>query len=74
MGLPDYTFTPIINISSTCPRLPFHSLKVFSSMLFCSSIDLVNGRNPHTGKAIKIAAMKVTKFKAGANLKKTVNK
>jgi nucleoid DNA-binding protein len=43
-------------------------------MLFCSSIDLVNGRNPHTGKAIKIAAMKVTKFKAGANLKKTVNK
>lgn len=33
-----------------------------------------NGRNPQTGKAIKIAAKKVAKFKAGAELKKTVNK
>ncbi len=33
-----------------------------------------NGRNPQTGKAIKIAARKVAKFKAGAELKKTVNK
>ena len=33
-----------------------------------------NGRNPQTGKAIKIAAKKVAKFKAGADLKKTVNK
>ena len=32
------------------------------------------GRNPQTGKAIKIAAKKVAKFKAGAELKKTVNK
>lgn len=32
------------------------------------------GRNPQTGKAIKIAAKKVAKFKAGADLKKTVNK
>lgn len=32
------------------------------------------GRNPLTGKAIKIAAKKVAKFKAGAELAKTVNK
>ncbi len=30
------------------------------------------GRNPQTGKAIKIAAKKVAKFKAGAELAKTV--
>lgn len=32
------------------------------------------GRNPQTGKEIKIAAKKVAKFKAGADLAKTVNK
>ncbi len=32
------------------------------------------GRNPQTGKAIKIAAKKVVKFSVGADLKKTVNK
>lgn len=32
------------------------------------------GRNPQTGKEIKIAAKKVAKFKAGASLAKTVNK
>jgi DNA-binding protein HU-beta len=32
------------------------------------------GRNPQTGKAIKIAAKKVAKFKAGAELKSSVNK
>ena len=32
------------------------------------------GRNPQTGKEIKIAAKKVAKFKAGAELKKIVNK
>lgn len=32
------------------------------------------GRNPQTGKAIKIAAKKVAKFKAGTDLAKTVNK
>ncbi len=32
------------------------------------------GRNPQTGKAIKIAAKKVAKFKAGATLAKVVNK
>ena len=30
------------------------------------------GRNPQTGKAIKIAAKKVVKFKAGAELSKAV--
>jgi DNA-binding protein HU-beta len=30
------------------------------------------GRNPQTGKAIKIAAKKVAKFKAGAELKSKV--
>ena len=33
-----------------------------------------NGRNPQTGKTIKIAAKKVAKFKAGADLAKIVNK
>ena len=32
------------------------------------------GRNPQTGAAIKIAAKKVAKFKAGADLSKAVNK
>ncbi|MFP5470362.1 MAG: HU family DNA-binding protein [Bacteroidia bacterium] len=32
------------------------------------------GRNPQTGKTIKIAAKKVAKFKAGAELSKAVNK
>jgi DNA-binding protein HU-beta len=32
------------------------------------------GRNPQTGKAIKIAAKKVVKFKAGAELAGKVNK
>lgn len=32
------------------------------------------GRNPQTGKEIKIAAKKVVKFKAGAELAGTVNK
>lgn len=33
-----------------------------------------NGRNPQTGKSIKIAAKKVAKFKAGADLAAKVNK
>lgn len=32
------------------------------------------GRNPQTGKAIKIAAKTVVRFKAGADLSKVVNK
>jgi DNA-binding protein HU-beta len=32
------------------------------------------GRNPQTGKEIKIPAKKVVKFKAGSELSKTVNK
>ena len=32
------------------------------------------GRNPQTGKEIKISAKKVVKFKAGAELAETVNK
>ncbi len=32
------------------------------------------GRNPQTGKEIKIAAKKVVKFKAGTDLSKKVNK
>ena len=33
-----------------------------------------NGRNPQTGATIKIAARKVAKFTAGAELKKAVNR
>ena len=32
-----------------------------------------DGRNPQTGKTIKIAAKNVVKFKAGANLEGSVN-
>jgi len=32
-----------------------------------------DGRNPQTGKTIKIAAKKVVKFKAGSKLAETVN-
>ena len=32
------------------------------------------GRNPQTGKTIQIKAKRVAKFKAGADLAKTVNK
>lgn len=32
------------------------------------------GRNPQTGKEIKIAAKKVVKFKAGTDLSKKINK
>jgi len=32
------------------------------------------GRNPQTGKPLKIAAKKVAKFSVGAELKKLVNK
>ncbi|AJH14050.1 HU family DNA-binding protein [Myroides profundi] len=32
------------------------------------------GRNPQTGKTIKIAAKKVVKFKAGSELENAVNK
>jgi DNA-binding protein HU-beta len=32
------------------------------------------GRNPQTGKAIKIPARRVARFSAGADLKKSVNK
>ncbi len=33
-----------------------------------------NGRNPQTGQAIKIAARRVAKFTAGAELKQAVNR
>ena len=33
-----------------------------------------NGRNPQTGKPLKIAPKKVAKFSVGAELKKLVNK
>ena len=39
-----------------------------------SSRKARNGRNPQTGATIKIAARKVAKFSAGAELKKAVNR
>jgi len=33
-----------------------------------------NGRNPQTGKPIKIAARRVARFSAGAELRKSVNR
>ena len=39
-----------------------------------SSRKARTGRNPQTGAPLKIAAKKVTKFSAGAELKKAVNR
>jgi DNA-binding protein HU-beta len=39
-----------------------------------SSRKARTGRNPQTGAPLKIAAKKVTKFSAGADLKKAVNR
>jgi DNA-binding protein HU-beta len=39
-----------------------------------SSRKARTGRNPQTGAPIKISAKKVTKFSAGAELKKAVNR
>ena len=39
-----------------------------------SSRKARTGRNPQTGEALKIPAKKVTKFVAGAELKKAVNR
>ena len=39
-----------------------------------SSRKARTGRNPQTGQPLKIAARKVTKFSAGAELKKAVNR
>ena len=38
-----------------------------------SKRDSREGRNPQTGKTIKIAAKNVVKFKAGSDLSKSVN-
>lgn len=39
-----------------------------------SSRKARTGRNPQTGQPLKISAKKVTKFSAGAELKKAVNR
>ncbi len=49
------------------------SLVGFGSFSVAKRVARV-GRNPQTGKAIKIAAKKVAKFKAGIDLAKAVNK
>jgi DNA-binding protein HU-beta len=40
----------------------------------CCSEAAGPGRNPQTGKEIKISAKKVVKFKAGAELAGSINK
>lgn len=40
----------------------------------CAQRKARTGRNPQTGNPIKIAAKRVAKFTAGAELKKAVNK
>ena len=52
------------------PRLAAPSLN-----LFCNAERAARtGKNPQTGKEIKIPASKAPKFKAGKALKDTVNK
>ena len=66
----DATTTAITNALKKGGRVALVGFGTFS----ISKRAARNGRNPQTGKAIKIAAKKVAKFKAGADLKKSVNK
>ncbi len=60
------------NIESSLKRGDRVSLVGFGSWSV-SKREARDGRNPQTGKTIKIAAKNVVKFKAGAELGKAVN-
>jgi len=60
------------NVSGTLKKGGRVSLVGFGSWSV-SSRAARDGRNPQTGKAIKIAAKNVVKFKGGAELDGTVN-
>ncbi len=52
----------------------FVEVHFFITLKFYDSPEIAReGRNPQTGAAIKIAAKKVAKFKAGADLDAKVN-
>jgi DNA-binding protein HU-beta len=55
-----------ISIGDTIDMIGFGSFSI-------SNRSARTGRNPQTGKEIKIAAKSVVKFKAGAELSKSVN-
>lgn len=61
------------SISSTLEKGGKVSLVGFGSWSL-SERSAREGRNPQTGKTIKIAAKKVVKFKAGSELEAVVNK
>ena len=50
------------------------ALKAFIDVVTEELKNARTGKNPQTGKAIKIPACKAPKFKAGKALKETVNK
>ena len=60
------------NVSETLQKGDKISLVGFGSWSVSERAER-EGRNPQTGKAIKIAAKKVVKFKAGADLDGSVN-
>lgn len=62
-----------INATSTALKSGDRISLVGFGSFSVSSRDARTGRNPQTGKEIKIAAKKVVKFKAGAELAGKVN-
>lgn len=60
------------NISKALKKGDRVSLVGFGSFAV-SKRSAREGRNPQTGKTIKIAAKKVVRFKAGSDLQKSVN-
>ena len=62
-------FSTIENCLKKGDKASFVGFGTFS----CNKRAAREGRNPQTGKAIKIAAKNVVKFKPGAELKGSVN-
>jgi len=68
-----------VQVLETITELAYKNAKNSFTLPGLGKLVLVNrkarmGRNPATGQAIKIPAKKVVKFRAGAGLKKAVNK
>lgn len=66
----DASITAVTNALKKGERVTLVGFGTFST----SQRKARTGRNPQTGKPIKIAARRVAKFSPGAELKKAVNK
>ncbi len=66
----DATFTTITKALAEGDKVPLVGFGTFS----VSRRKARDGRNPQTGAVVKIAARNAVSFKAGSQLKETVNK